>query len=70
MQRSGNHYHICAPFFEQKTLNKMNDELNYCLIQYVNKTDLNKFFDEKIKVILNKKIHYCNKLNFTVGLVL
>jgi len=48
----------------------MNDELNYCLIQDINKTDLNKFFDEKIKVILNKTIHYCNKLNFTVGLVL
>ena len=48
----------------------MNHELNHHLIQYINKTDLNQFFDKNIKVVFNKTIPNSNKLNFTVGLVL
>lgn len=33
IQRSGNSYHISTPFFEQKTLHKINDEINERLIQ-------------------------------------
>ena len=47
VQRSGSNYYILTPFFEQKTLNRINDEINERLIQDVQKTDLNQFFDKK-----------------------
>ena len=49
IQRSGDNYCICTPFYEQKTLNQINDELNKKLIQRAENTDLSQFFDKKSK---------------------
>lgn len=49
IQRAGNDYLVSVPFFEKGKLIAAQDQIEDALAHDTDKTDLNQFFDKKIK---------------------